>query len=195
MNLLSISQERRRKLIHLASSVIPLGYWIAGRETAIILLIIMTIVMILFELTRINTAWGRRQYHRFFGSVTRPSEARRPTGGMYVFLGYLLAAILFAPTVAILSMLFMSIGDTAAALVGQRYGRIHIGHKTLEGSLACFIVCLLLTLSADLSPIVTIGGPAAATIAEFIRWPLLNDNVVIPVFSGAIMTLLMTAGL
>ena len=195
MSILTLNRESGRKLIHLGSSVIPLGYWIVGRERAIIFLIVMTLVMIMFEFTRMNTAWGRRLYYRFFGFVTRPSEEHRPTGGMYVFVGYLLAAILFAPVIAILSMLFMSIGDTAAALVGQRYGRTPIGNKTLEGTLACFLVCLLLALPADLTLLVRIGGAASAALAELIPWPFLNDNITIPVLSGGAMTILVATGL
>jgi dolichol kinase len=195
LNLLTISQERKRKLIHLGSSVIPVGYWIAGRETAIVTLFVMTVVMLLVELSRMKTVWGRRLYQRFFGSVTRPSEAHRPTGGTYVFLGYLLTAILFPPVVALPAMFFMSIGDTAAAVVGQRFGRIPIGGKTLEGTLACFFVCLLIAIPTELTLLVTVAGPAAAAVAELIPWPYLNDNIAIPVFSAGAMTLLMTAGL
>ncbi|UCH09487.1 MAG: hypothetical protein JSU61_09665 [Fidelibacterota bacterium] len=195
MNLLSIRQERWRKLIHLISSAIPIGYWILGRDTAIIILVVMTLIMLLFEYTRMKTTWGRRLYQRFFGFVTRPSEAHRPTGGTYVFLGYLLTAILFPPAAALPAMFFMSIGDTAAAVIGQRYGRIPIGSKTLEGTLACFFVCLLIVIPARLSPLVTVAGPAAAAVAELIPWPFVNDNIAIPVFSAGIMTLLMTVGL
>lgn len=195
MTLLPASSEGGRRLIHLGSSVIPLGYWVAGREAAIVILFFLTIAMIGIEIARIHTTWGRRTYQRFLGSVTRPSEERRPTGATYVFIGALLTAILYSPTVAILSMLFMSVGDNAAALVGQRYGRIPIGSKSLEGTLACFLACLLLTLPTGLALPVTVGGAAAAALTELIPRPFMNDNLGIPVFSGGAMTLLMAAGL
>ena len=92
-------------------------------------------------------------------------------------------------------MLFMSVGDSAAAFVGQRYGRIPIGKKSLEGTLACFFACLLLTLPSGLTLPLAVTGAAVAAITELIPKPLLNDNLAIPVFSGAAMTLLMAAGL
>ncbi len=189
------SSEGGRRLIHLGSSVIPLGYWIAGRDTAVVIIFIMAITMIGIEIARIHTARGRRIYQRFLGSVTRPSEERRPTGATYVFIGAFLAAVLFAPPVAILSMLFMSVGDSAAAFVGQRYGRIPIGNKSLEGTLACFFACLLLTLPAGLSLPIAAAGAVTAALTELVPRPFLNDNLAIPVFSGAVMTLLMAAGL
>ncbi|MFB0515802.1 MAG: diacylglycerol/polyprenol kinase family protein [Candidatus Neomarinimicrobiota bacterium] len=195
MTVLPASNEGGRKLIHLGSSVLPLGYWIIGRDAAIVALIVLTVLMLAIEAARMNSTWGRALYQRFLGSVTRPSEERRPTGATYVFIGALVAAILFTPTIAILSMLFMSIGDTAASLVGQRYGRIRIGDKSLEGTLACFLTCLLLALLADLTWPVTLAGAATAALAELIPWPLVNDNTAIPVLSGGAMTLLTAAGL
>ena len=187
--------EGGRRLIHLGSSVLPLGYWIAGRDTAVVVMFIIAITMIGIEIARIYTIRGRRVYQRFLGSVTRPTEERRPTGATYVFIGAFLAAVLFAPPVAILSMLFMSVGDSTAAFVGRRYGRIPIGNKTLEGTLACFLVCLLLTLPAGMTLPVAVAGAAAAALTELIPRPLLNDNLAIPLVSGAVMTLLIATGL
>ncbi|MFC1543479.1 diacylglycerol/polyprenol kinase family protein [Candidatus Neomarinimicrobiota bacterium] len=189
------SWEGGRRAIHLGSSVIPLGYWIVGREAAIVFILFMAIAMLGIEAARIYTTWGRRIYQRFFGPVTRPTEERQPTGATYVFIGALIAAILYAPTIAILSMLFMSVGDSAAAYIGQHYGRIPIGSKSLEGALACFSACLLLALPAGLTLPVAVAGAATAAITELIRWPFLNDNLAIPIFSGAVMTLLMTPGI
>jgi len=195
MTIRPASSEGGRRLIHLGSSVVPLGYWIAGRDAAIVILFFLAAAMIGIEAARIYTTWGRRTYQRFLGPVTRPSEERRPTGATYVFLGALLAAILYSPTVAILSMLFMSVGDSAAAFIGRRYGRIPIGRKTLEGTLACFFACLLLTLPSGLSLPVAVGGAGIAALTELIPRPYMNDNLGIPLISGGAMTLLLAAGL
>ncbi len=186
--------EPGRRLIHLGSSVVPIGYWILGREAGIIFIAVLTVTMILIEVARIYTAWGRRFYQRFLGAVTRPLEERRPTGATYVFLGALLTAILYTPKVAVLAMLFMSVGDSTAAFIGRRYGRIRIGKKSLEGTMACFVACLLLTLPFGLTLPTAIGGAATAALTELVPRPFWNDNLAIPVFSGAAMTLLIASG-
>jgi len=150
--------------------------------------------MIAIEIARIYTTWGRRLYQRFLGAVTRPLEERRPTGATYVFLGALLTAILYTPKIAVLSMLFMSVGDSTAAFVGRGYGRIRIGSKTLEGTTACFLICLLLTLPFGLTLPTAIAGAATAALTELVPRPFWNDNFAIPVFSGAAMTLLIALG-
>lgn len=195
MRLLPFNQERGRKAVHVFSSVIPLGYWLIGPELGLPLLFLLVIAMILFELVRIYLPLGRALYRRFFGYVTRPHEYNRPSGAPYVFIGYLLAALLYSPPIAILAMLFTSIGDTAAALVGQRYGKIRIGTKTLEGTTACFLVCFLLTVPAPLSVVAGLTGAFAAALAELIKWPFINDNIAIPVLSGGAITLVVALGL
>jgi dolichol kinase len=195
MKLLPFVQERGRKVVHLVSSIIPLGYWAIGPELGKPLLVILAAAMILFELARLYLPWGRALYKKFFGYVTRPHEYDRPSGAPHVFIGYLLAGLLYAPTIAIIAMLFTSIGDTAAALIGQRYGKIRIGSKTLEGTLACFFVCLLLTIPTPFTLVASLAGAFTAAIAELIRWPFINDNIAIPVLSGAAITLVMVIGL
>lgn len=187
--------EVRRKLIHVGSSIIPLGYWLAGREVAVPVLAVMTAMMILAETLRITTGWGDHLYQLYFGSMTRPEERKRPTGATYVLAGTLFAAILFPPTIAILAMLFLSLGDSAAAFVGLRYGRTPIGRKSLEGTLACFIVCLLITLPAGVDGATALIGATVATLAELIPWTFINDNIAIPLFSGTAMTFMLATGL
>lgn len=187
--------ELQRKLVHMASSILPLGYWLLGRELAVIVLACMTIFLALAEFLRLYTLFGRRLYQRFFGSMTRAEEFGRVTGATYVLVGMLLAALLFKPVVAIVAMLFLSLGDSTAAVVGQRYGRITLGDKTLEGTLACLAVCLGIALLAKLSWPVAVGGALVAALVEVVPWRWVNDNLTIPVLAGGAMTLLMVAGL
>ena len=51
------------------------------------------------------------------------------TGATWVLIGSTLTVFLFNKDIAVLSLLFMSIGDTVAALVGQKYVKIKIGAK------------------------------------------------------------------
>ncbi len=188
-------EELGRKVVHLAASLIPLGYWLAGRDSTIIVLGVLTIAMLSAEVLRTSTAWGQRYYRRIFGGLTRASEAERFTGASFIFLGALSAIILFPSTVAILAMLFMSLGDSAAALVGIRYGRLRLGNKTLEGTAACFMACLAVALAGGLPGTVALAGAATAAITELIPWGIINDNLAIPLFAGGVMTLMMAAPL
>lgn len=111
------------------------------------------------------------------------------TGATYYITGVLLCIIIFDKSIAIACIFFIILGDTAAALVGKRWGRTKlIGNKSLEGSAACFIVCLLITLFW-INPIVGIAGAFFATLTELL--PLrIDDNLTVPLISGAIMQLM-----
>jgi hypothetical protein len=79
--------------------------------------------------------------------VTTPAAAagseRIFTGTGFFFLGSWLALWLFTPTIATCGMLNLVLGDMSAALVGISIGRIKIGRKSLEGTLAMWAVCTI----------------------------------------------------
>lgn len=93
-----------------------------------------------------------------------------------------------------LAILYLVIGDTVAALVGLSFGHQKIFRKTLEGTLACLISCVLLAYfvpklpGINLSFKVSLIGAITATIVEALPTEV-NDNVVIPILSGAVMQL------
>jgi len=81
------------------------------------------------------------------------------------------------------------VGDTVAAIVGKSAGRIRIFGKTLEGSLACLLICFGITLFLPEVPFhVAIVGALVATIFELLPIPL-DDNFRIPLSAGFAMEL------
>ena len=101
-----------------------------------------------------------------------------------------LCILLFAKVLAIVCILFMIFGDMAAALVGKMWGKTKLlAGKSLEGSAACFIVCAAIAL-VKLDPTIAIIGAFVATIVELIPFPI-DDNLTVPLISGAVMHFLM----
>jgi dolichol kinase len=103
----------------------------------------------------------------------------------------------FPKPVAVLSILFLAIGDPVASTVGTLYkGRsVKIFHgKSLHGTGAGFIACMVLTWAflrftgmqgLDLIRLSLLGGFAGA-FAEVL--PLdIDDNFTVPVISGFIL--------
>jgi len=102
----------------------------------------------------------------------------------------LITIILVPQPFSLLALFFLAFGDTLAALVGMRFPFIKIGNKTLSGSLACFITCLFIGIILDfeISSEIILIGAFTATIVELISIKI-NDNILIPVFSGCAMYL------
>jgi dolichol kinase len=81
-----------------------------------------------------------------------------------------------------------------AALVGISLGRVKIGKKSLEGTVACFITCFLIGIvlfwRIPLFEYVALVGAMSAAIVEL--WAPLNvdDNFTIPVLSAVMLQMI-----
>ncbi len=129
-----------------------------------------------------------------FGSLLRRREFSSLTGGSYLMIAASFAIFVFEDRGIFISAIsFLAIGDTVAALFGLIHGRTKLfGKKTLEGTIACFLSCLLvvyiLTKLPNLSFLFSVGlaGAITATIVEALPIEV-NDNVVIPISAGIAM--------
>jgi dolichol kinase len=178
--------EIRRKAIHLFSLVIPFGYALVSKKTAVIALIGVTAFFLFFDVIRYYNECIRTIYARYLiGTVVREKEKNRLIGSTYFSLGACLCVWLFDKPVAILSLLVLIIPDTVAALVGGTIGRTPIfGTKTLEGSVAFFLsASLIVLLFPGIRPLVGLAAAFMATLAECL--PLrIDDNLLIPLVMG-----------
>ena len=113
------------------------------------------------------------------------------TGATWVFIASTLSIAIFPKDIAVMSLIFMSVGDTTAGLIGRKFGRLNFYNKTLEGTLSGFIICLIIGLIMDLNlaDIIIIFGALSAMIIELIPTSF-DDNLTIPLFSGTIMYVL-----
>ena len=189
------ASEIKRKSIHLASLAIPIGYyltpdsWMRIWERALLASVILSLAI---EVFRLNHPRTRHVFRHFFGELLRNHEEASLLGSTYLLIACLLTIHLFPKPVAVLALMFLILGDTMAAIVGKSIGRIRlIGGKTLEGSIACFLVCFGLTLlMPGVPPLVGLVGALTATVFELLPIPL-DDNFRIPLSAGFAMELLL----
>ena len=185
------NSEFIRKLLHLSNLVIPFTYlfYFDSKVEALIILLPITLLAFLIEYLRINSISVKNIFDKYLFSMLRNHEkSGKYTGATWVFISSTLSIGIFPKDIAIISLIYMSIGDTVAGLIGRKFGRIKIYNKTLEGALAGFIVCLIVGLMIDLNlskTVVAIGALSAAII-EFMPISI-DDNLRIPLFSGTVM--------
>jgi dolichol kinase len=184
-----------RKAIHISSLAFPLTYrYILGynRFLMFILLLITLVTALSVELSRIQIPTFRKVFNKLFGLLLRRHETKDFTGATYLVFAGMLCVVFFNPAIAFLSICYLSIGDTFAAMIGVVLGkRKFLGQKkSLEGSLACFCSTLAFSvlLGSGVHPIVYTVGCLAATLSELWNIPV-DDNVKIPLVSGIVMTL------
>lgn len=189
MRLLS---EFRRKALHLLGVVVPIGYYCVPEQLGRNILLALTIAAVVVDVVRLNEPRIRTFFYYFFGKLVRDHERHNLLGSTYVLLAALLCAYAFDRAIAIVSMAFLSVGDGLAAIVGRSFGRIRVFGKTLEGSMACFVACVLVSLLYPGDPFtwrMILGGALVATLFELLPIPL-DDNLRISLSAGFAMTLL-----
>jgi dolichol kinase len=180
--------EVLRKIVHLATLIIPVGYALTSQETAILFLVPFFIALLLVDLLRqFHSGMASLFQKYFFGRVLREEEKSAFMGSTYFIFSTILSILLFPKSIAIASLFILILSDTAAALIGKWIGRVKIFGKTLEGSMAFLITSLLIVwIYPHLG---RFSGSLAALGAAVIEiLPIgVNDNLSIPLVAGAIM--------
>ena len=187
---LTYHQEIYRKFIHLSSSVMALALWYFGKETFLPWLIGVAIILPLLDYGRHHIDLLRRIYTYFFTIFTRPIEYRNLSGASWVVIGAALTTLIFNENTAIIGLLVLSLADSAAAIIGLKFGKTYLFNKSLEGSAAFFIVAFLIVFY--LSPaffLINLITVSAATAVELFSTARMNDNLFIPLVTAFILTL------
>lgn len=184
--------ELKRKSIHLLSLLIPFSYRYLthyNKKISVLILFLVTLIIIIIEMARLENYTFRRFFNRWFGDMMRKHEALDFSGATFLMISSIISIAFFPRNIAFNALVFLAIGDTFAALIGKRFGKRKLfgSKKSLEGSLACFASTLIFAIAFDLNPIIAFVGALSATVAEFSRIPL-DDNIKIPIFSGLMMT-------
>jgi dolichol kinase len=176
----SFRRELARKAIHLTSAAVPIALALGvPRRVALPVLGALALVALMVEGARTASPSVSARFASLFQPLLRPHESTGITGATWL-LGAMFAAVLLLPRdAAIIATWAAAAGDTAAALIGMRFGRIRSSRdgKSLEGSAACLLVttagALLLTHGGVAIAILT---GVTATAAERFPWPS-DDNI------------------
>ena len=203
------SEELYRKLLHGLVIVLPIGifyspdYFDFDRWSVCFFTLGILGVSLLVEGFRFRSNAFGVWYFKTFGSMLRVEEKDQLTGATYIA-----GACLFSSSLSLISeqlaacaflgLTLFILGDAIAALVGKSIGRTKVGSKTMEGALANFLLCFILTfwVFPELPDFLTKLGSELTvfkallisfSVALFELFPLrlgswkLNDNLYVPV--------------
>ena len=194
MKNVSLGREFARKAIHLSSIALPLAYYFGlPKHLVRDILLAATVIAIGVELLRLHEPRVKAYFRQFFGNLIRRHEKRALLGSTYLLIAMLISVELFSKSVCVAALGSLILGDTAAALVGKTWGRHHLfgSRKTLEGSLACFVVSFLFAWGVtDIPWAVALAGAFTGALFEFLPLPL-DDNFAVPLSSGFVMKFLL----
>jgi acyl phosphate:glycerol-3-phosphate acyltransferase len=187
-----------RRLFHLtAGSVVPVAGIFLAWPAIVALAGALATVSLLLDLLRLRWSELNRRFLRLLQPLLKTSEDRRITGATYMLVASFVAFLFLDQMVAVAALLFLSLGDPAAALVGQRAPGPRFRGKSPLGT-ATFVAVGLLVVGALVGGGFIqyhwglLAGAALAGLVELAPLPV-DDNLSIPLVSGALMQLLVTA--
>ena len=191
----------KRRLFHLCSiSLLLIAALLAPQGIFLIFLGGIAIAVLGLELGRlvISPSLNRWLISRVM-VLMREREISHPWASTYVIFSALLVFGVFwlfdkDNDIAVMALFFLAVGDPLAGIVGGRLGRRKLWGKSLEGTVACFLSCVVIgvflantVLSVSLLAI--FAGSFCAALVELL--PLrLNDNLTIPISAAGVMWLL-----
>ncbi|NOZ63661.1 MAG: hypothetical protein GXO71_01720 [Caldiserica bacterium] len=188
-----MAKRWHRNLYHLGVGILfPLGYYFASSKlwpavfTGFLLLLVL-----IFEIERFTHPGFNNWVFRNIRGLVKEEERKKPIGTTFFLVSVLITILVFPKFIGVAALTFLALGDVSAAIVGEKWGRIKIFNKTLEGFLGFFIVALLSGwfLShyfSQLTPLLIFSGALTSAIVEILPIPL-DDNFTIPLITSLVM--------
>jgi dolichol kinase len=183
-------RELKRKTVHFLSLLLIIFFifisdtW--GGQIALFFLVGLLIIFLELDFVRVEL----REKIPLVWRLYRRHEQNQMSGSAFFLIGAIIALSVFDLPIALAAVLMTTFGDMASALIGRRFGRLHImKNRSIEGILAEFAVDLL--IGYFLLPhtwIAVVMAVVATTIETMLH--KLDDNLMIPLFAGFIGQLL-----
>jgi glycerol-3-phosphate acyltransferase PlsY len=181
-----------RFLLRPAALIFAALYQTAGARFTLTLMGATALVFLTLDVLRLGHGRINRFLFKKFPLLLKPKEERRISSITQFLLSIFLVFLLFRYEIALLALLFLIFGDMAAKFFGLQFGKHAVYGKTLEGSLAFLLFCLIVGSIyfpyAALPWPAVIFGALAATLAEGMPWGL-DDNLTVTVLSASAMHL------
>ncbi len=203
-----IDLEIKRKLLHLSSLWIPLSVYLYGKNTMLWIFVLAAILLVIGEILRQKHFLYHRQINHLLRRtkitmIMRPHEqAGRFSGATYMLIAAVFC-LLYSSVAFVLGFFILITADSAAALIGRKYGSYKIMDKSLQGSIAFFLVAFFmywivafvlynLPITAHIACVVAV---ICATLVELFAAKLgWDDNIMIPVSCGAAYEIVLWCG-
>jgi acyl phosphate:glycerol-3-phosphate acyltransferase len=173
-------------------------YVIYTQFTALVIIGCVAIIFILLDIIRFLHKQTNVVLHEKAKALFRKNEFQRFSSMTVFLVAFFITILVFPRAIAITASVFLIFGDTFGKVFGLAFGKHKILNKTVEGTLAyygCMMISgyVLYTL-LDISPWILILGGLSAPLIELFSMGI-NDNITVPIISGAIMYIALLGGI
>jgi len=175
-----------RTAVHASALLVPVASEITSKSVVTVALTAVTVLYVLSEAVRLRG--GQVPLMTWFTMRMRNDSegARFIVSPLCLAVGIILSLALFPADIAYASISVVAVGDPAAYYAGERFGRVTVRGKTLEG-FAAGLVASFLIASLWVSPSLSLVGSLSGMLLELAG--ILNDNLTVPIGAGSMMLL------
>ncbi len=179
-----------RRLFHAAiGTAIPLIAYFLADPLPVLLIGILAAGSLALDLIRFRIPWLNRIFLYWLSLLLKKEEEARITGATYLLIAACISFLVFDKEIAIAVLLFLSLGDPAAALIGRPIPGPRILGKSPVGTVAfvgmsILVVAALATAGVLEFQWVLVAAAVVAGLTELAPLPL-DDNLTVPLISGA----------
>jgi dolichol kinase len=208
-------KELPRRLWHIFGGLsLPVAGLLAPQDIFLPALVSITIAVLILDIVRLRSPRVNRRFMISFRALLREREVSTLTGSTYFLIAASIVFIFCDKSLAAIALAFVAVGDPVAGMVGERWGKPRVSSeernfsdfakfprnlrfrgkkgKSLEGSSACFVACLvvgvILAAITHVALWVVVVGAICATVIECLSL-LVNDNLSIPLVAAGVMSL------
>jgi dolichol kinase len=191
-----------RKLWHISTGGTALWIYyniMPERKLWAVVSLIIALLGFFIDFLRMRNAAFNEVVVKMMGPLMRKSETTGFSGLPFYALGVSLSLFLFKEKIALMAITFLVFSDPISSFFGIRYGKDKLlPNKSLQGSLAGFCTCYLITLFSVIgigaSPLAILSFSllcgVIGSLSELVSAFNVDDNLTIPVLSGVGITLL-----
>jgi dolichol kinase len=156
----------------------------------VVLLGCLSLIAILLEISRKKWDIVESLFEKHFNFMLRQSEFDEDlTGATWLLFGSTITLFLFPIQIAVPALLFLTVGDAFAAIIGKVIPVGKIGDKYLSGTIAGIVTScdIALWINQILPSEIIILSSVASMLVEVAPIPM-NDNLTIPLTGGLVMS-------
>ena len=170
-------------------TAIPVAAYFLPGPLPILLIGILAAGSLALDLVRFRVPWLNRLFLYWLSLLLKKEEEARITGATYLLIAAFVSFLVFDKEIAVAVLLFLSLGDPAAALIGRPIPGPRILGKSPVGTAAFVGVSLLVIAVLAVTGVlefqwVLVAAAIVAGLVELAPLPL-DDNLTVPLASGA----------
>ena len=189
-----------RKIWHfLGIILIAVIYNNISRQGALSWSLFFAITCLMLDVIRLHIPAVNTVFIKVMAPIMREREKYSYTGSTALFFGVFIIVWLFPESIVKISLLFLAMADPLASYFGVKYGKDKImGHKSLQGTMAAFVVCTVIAIVYYFSEqlmterilIVSLLSGLSGAFSELIIVGKLDDNLSFPVINSFLLWIL-----